>query len=487
MAIQNSPKGQLAYALITPYSLHKSRTGGIIARLLWADVHLSAVRMYAPKPESDFLDRYCDALYDPEEKEVPLRFQKLLIQYVMENLGSPNVRGISNRMMVLVFRGPNAQTDIKNAIGHIGRDVRGDAVSSEYDVRGTFGDFVSGATNTEAAEVARERTERAMARYPALRGVERSERGSSFFEPAVLTGASAAMTEAHLRLFREHAYCDGGFVLSALEENVKKDLETSMVILKPESFGRRNPLPGNLIDVFSRLGMFITGAKMIRLSVEQAREFYAAKLPQFRSQLKGMVAEKAEDVVNKARSLREGIAHNCGMPLESITPPDALKLAQTAEYLFSPPHECGPGEVKKNVVDKIYESLIGNLSQLQPPESFYEGLAEELKDVNARAEFDELIRYMSGADPRTGQPLEENSDSCCMALLYSGTNAFSSIRRRLKELRDVYGQNILHNRAHASDPDEDPVKETEVLGMPNAPSGEDKPCDLEKIVTEFYR
>jgi hypothetical protein len=64
---QKTSNEELAYALITPYSLHKSRTGGIIARLLWANVSLVAARMYAPSPDGDFIQRYCDAIYDPEE------------------------------------------------------------------------------------------------------------------------------------------------------------------------------------------------------------------------------------------------------------------------------------------------------------------------------------------------------------------------------------------------------------------------------------
>ena len=58
---------------------------------------------------------------------------------------------------------------------------------------------------------------------------------------------------------------------------------------------------------------------------------------------------------------------------------------------------------------------------------------------------------------------------------------------RLKELRKVYGRNVLQNRAHASDPEEDPIREMSVLGMPAAPEGEERPCDLERVVTDFYR
>ena len=40
--------------------------------------------------------------------------------------------------------------------------------------------------------------------------------------------------------------------------------------------------------------------------------------------------------------------------------------------------------------------------------------------------------------------------------------------------------------AHASDPEEDPVREVEILGMPSAPGGETRPCDVERVVSEFY-
>ena len=49
-------KSQLAYALITPYSLFKSRTGGIIGRLLaHAKLELVGARMFV------FSDAFVDA------------------------------------------------------------------------------------------------------------------------------------------------------------------------------------------------------------------------------------------------------------------------------------------------------------------------------------------------------------------------------------------------------------------------------------------
>ena len=43
---------QLAYVIITPYSLHKSRTGGILSRLITrTGCELVAARMFAPSEE----------------------------------------------------------------------------------------------------------------------------------------------------------------------------------------------------------------------------------------------------------------------------------------------------------------------------------------------------------------------------------------------------------------------------------------------------
>jgi len=471
---------ELAYALITPYSLHKSRTGGILARLLWANVKLVAARMYAPRPAGQFLEHYCDAIYDPQERFVPLPYQRLLIEYVLKNFGAPNVRGISNRLAVLVFRGPNAVREIAEATGHIRRGVpQGDTV------RGTYGDyFREEARRIEQSAALRSRL-RLLDKYERLYEVDAESPRNEFFEPGVLVGVSPEMVEAHLRLFRRCAYSDGGFVRDAVADLDALHTQTSMVVLKPESLRNRNPLPGNLVDFFARAGMRITAMKVLELSVEEAREFYALKLPQFRRQLKGMVAERARLIVERAHMLaREAVASLGADPAVALKPANALAVAGKTEALpFDASH---PGQVKPPVVARLYELLAQRLTDLEPPESLYDELAEELKDQHARAEFDELIRYMTGKDPTTGRPVQPGEQTLCMAILYSGENALSVIRKRLKELREVYGQNVLQNRAHASDPEEDPQKEMAVLGMPAAPEGESRPCDLERVVTEFY-
>jgi len=481
MSAASHTSDELAYALITPYSLHKSRTGGILARLLWANVTLVAARLYAPRPGSRFIRDYCDVIYDPQARNIPLRFQKLLIEYIVKNLGKPNPRGISNRMVLLVFRGPHAIGDITEAVGHISQDVKGD------NVRGTFGDFVGAASSTVASDPHYRDRLGLVARYPALEKLQLPTGRTWFFEPAVLTGITAEMTERHLKVFRQYAYSDGGFVLDALDEPDPDRLETSMVILKPESFRHRNPLPGNLIDFFARTGMYITAAKLLRLSVEEARQFYSLKLPQFAEQLKGDIQKRARSIVQRARALAEQTVRDFGAdPETAYDPAKALEVARRAEQLFRASEQYGPEELKRLVVDKLYEVLKRRLTSLEPDDAIYAEVAEGLKDLNAQVEFEELIKYMTGRDTKTGEPLSGEEGTVCLALLYSGENALATIRQRLMELREVYGHNVLQNRAHASDPEEDPLKEMRVVGMPNVPEGERRPCDVEEVVTRFY-
>lgn len=481
MGDQDAKQDELAYALVTPYSIHKSRTGGTLARLLWANVRLVAVRMYAPRPDSEMVRDYCDAIYDPRERSVPLRYQRMLIEYITENFARPNARGISNRLMLLVFRGPEAQREVVEATGHISEDVRGD------NVRGTFGDFFSELTVSAAVHEARRRGREAVGRYLELQKIELPPRRDNFFEPAALTGVTPEMTEAHLKIFRKYAYSDGGFVLDAIDGIDASRFETSTVILKPESLRHHNPLPGNLIDFFSRTGLYITGAKMIHMSVEKASAFYALKVPQFREQLKGMVAQKARDIVRKAQQMAHAAVRQLGAdPKEAFQPKKAIPLAEEAEFLYRGPGEQEPGEIKAPVLKELFRVLTERLDTLRPPDSFYDEVAEELKEINAQAEFKQLIRYMSGEDPDTGRSLEKGPQTLCLALHYSGENGFKVVRRRLKELREIYGRNILQNRAHASDPEEDPIREAEILGMPSAPGGEARPCDVEQVVSEFY-
>ena len=72
---------QLAYVIITPYSLYKSRTGGILSRLISrTGLDLAAMRMFAPS--AGLVKEYAETIVsaqDPQDR----RIQELLHQYVI--------------------------------------------------------------------------------------------------------------------------------------------------------------------------------------------------------------------------------------------------------------------------------------------------------------------------------------------------------------------------------------------------------------------
>ena len=80
---------QLAYVIITPYSLHKSRTGGILARLISrTSLEMVAARLFAPGPE--LVDEYSKVIVstnDPQDRSI----QELIRDYILQNL-SPDAK-----------------------------------------------------------------------------------------------------------------------------------------------------------------------------------------------------------------------------------------------------------------------------------------------------------------------------------------------------------------------------------------------------------
>ena len=74
---------QLSYVIVTPYSMRKSRTGGIIARLISrTGLDLVGARMFAPG--QDLVRRYAETIVtetDPRHRAT----QELIRDYVLKN------------------------------------------------------------------------------------------------------------------------------------------------------------------------------------------------------------------------------------------------------------------------------------------------------------------------------------------------------------------------------------------------------------------
>ena len=384
-------KKQLTYVLITPYSLLKSRTGGIIGRILALsrNVRFVGARMYAPT--DDMIDRYLQTL---KAEDMYPGIREALRTYADVNMRRDNPFGISNRCLVLLFEGPDAVKSLReDVVGALSVDMKGDSI------RGTYGDVIL------------------------------SHNKVAFFEPAVLMPSTDEANAQQLKMLSDFAMTDGGILTNLIQYTQPTSVETTLVIIKPDNFARRSSRPGNIIDVFSRTGLYIVGAKMLRLTREQAEEFYGPLRKIFVRKLAGQAGARA------------------------------VKLLGT-EFGFP-------------ITDEMRDKI-----------------ADALKDANAEFEFGKIVNYMTGQDESGAElPMEERGK--CVALLYQGEGAIDKIRKRLggtnpKEaeegtIRHIYGYDLMRNGAHASDSAASAERERKIVGLWQ----ESASCDFKDTIDRF--
>src|SRR6185295_19297661 len=248
---------ELAYVIITPYSLHKSRTGGILARLMSrTSLELAAARIFAPSPE--LIQEYSKAIVsanDPQDR----RIQELIRDYIVQNFSPDPKTKRRRRVMVLVFQGQDAVRKIRSVVGNIGPDRR-----SGETIRDTYGDLIL----DEHGEV-------------------------RYFEPAVLAAPNAEEAAHKLRLWGRYSDSDGGLLQDTIAYPPGEKPEQTLVLIKPDNFRYQTGRPGNVIDFFSRTGLYIVAIKVQRMSTAEAMEFYGPVKDILRTKLNDIVGAKA--------------------------------------------------------------------------------------------------------------------------------------------------------------------------------------------------
>jgi len=254
------PAEELAYVILTPYSMRKSRTGGIVSRLISrTGLDLVAGRMFAPSDE--LVRRYAETIVtatDPRHRAI----QELIRAYVQKNFtGAAN--GQRPRVLMLVFRGPDAIERVHNVVGHI----RHERTSGET-VRDTFGDYIT----DDAGNV-------------------------TYCEPGVLAAFGNESVEQGLKLWAEFSDSDGGILDRVISFPADANVEKTLVLIKPDNFKFPNLRPGGVIEVFSRTGLYIVGFKVHLMSVAQAKEFYGPVLPVLEDKLGEKGRGAWEDIV----------------------------------------------------------------------------------------------------------------------------------------------------------------------------------------------
>ncbi|MDQ2824967.1 MAG: nucleoside-diphosphate kinase, partial [Verrucomicrobiota bacterium] len=233
---------ELSYAIVTPYSMRKSRTGGIIARLISrTGLDLVGARMFAPSAE--LAKRYADTIVT-ETHARHRATQELIRDYVLKNFAG-EVKGQCARVLFLVFRGPDAVEKVHAAVGHIVNER-----TSGETIRDTFGDYIT----DDLGKV-------------------------TYFEPAVLSAFNPTEVEGDLKMWAEFSDRDGGILDQVIKFPNQAKIEKTLVLIKPDNFKFPNLRPGGVIEVFSRTGLYIVGFKVHCMSVAQAEEFYGPVLP----------------------------------------------------------------------------------------------------------------------------------------------------------------------------------------------------------------
>jgi nucleoside diphosphate kinase len=284
--------------------------------------------------------------------------------------------------MMLLFQGEDAVRKTRSVIGNISADRRGGET-----IRDTYGDFI-----TDENEQIR------------------------YFEPAVLAAPTSEEAQSKLRIWAEYSDADGGVLENVIAYQPNEKPQRTLVLIKPENFRFPTGRPGNMIDFFSRTGLFIVAVKVHQMSVAQAIQFYGPVREVLRTKLKDVVAVKARNAIEKELG---------------------LKLSTDQE------RELG--------------TLLG--------------------PTFGDSQFENIVRFMSGRAP-SECPLSEQDkpgSEKCIALVYEGVEAVRKIRDVLGptdpskappgSIRREFGQTIMVNAAHASDSEENAKRELGIIDI----------------------
>lgn len=224
-----------------------------------------------------------------------------------------------------------------------------------------------------------------------------------------------------------------------LENRIKYDyphnIQTSLVLIKPDNFERRSRKPGNIIDVFSLTGLKIIGAKLFNMTVAMGEEFYG--------------------------------------PLKSIF---VKKL-------------------RSNVAQELYARL-HDAFNFQYTMHDAEMMSDLLAERNATAEFNRIVEYMTGINPEEVVDTAQKavaSRAKCLALLYEGPDAIDKIRRVLGStdptkaepgtVRSDFGRDLMRNGAHASDSPENAIRERRIVGLADGETS----CHFKDVIEQYLK
>jgi len=302
---------ELAYAVVTPYTLRKSRTGAVLARLLArTSTELVATQMFSLT--RDFAGRYAESV-SPAASEDGEFYRELIRDYIREGMG-PDPSGQCRRVLMLVFKGKGAFADVNDVVGRLSISC-----TTGETIRDTYGDLVRDADG-------------------AVR----------YFEPAVLTAQSEETVAAELRLWLDYARTRPALLDNVCLYDCPEDVQKTLVLIKPDSWRQHSARPGAIVDMFSRTGLRIIGCKLCRMSVAQALEFYGPVRHALHKKLSVQAGRKARKVLERefgfelSRDTEEELRVVVGVPYAEH------QFERIIEFMTGrSPRECAPDKHAK--------------------------------------------------------------------------------------------------------------------------------------------
>ena len=337
----------LSYVMVTPYTVAKSRTGGVISRLLSrTDLELVGAQMFAP--DDTFAQEYADSI----RNRAPQNQLMLLADYVEQVIAPRGSR--PHRTLLLLFRGEEPCVQLLNACGHIyTQHVEVDALSGET-IRDTYADLIFAKDDPEKV---------------------------SYFEPAVLTPRQQKEADGDLRLMARFLKGKETIVQNITYPD-PSIIEQTLVIIKPDNWTHNSSRPGTIIDMFSRTGLRIVGIKVHRFSLAQALDFYGPVEMVLKENLSPSYGKRAQELLE--REFKFSLSNETAQILVNSFGKECAKnqFDQIVQFMSGrrpgscPPEEMGkPGDVKcmiliyegENGVQKIRD-VLGPTDPLKAPE-----------------------------------------------------------------------------------------------------------------------
>ncbi|NCC63052.1 MAG: nucleoside-diphosphate kinase [Spirochaetia bacterium] len=262
----------LSYVLVTPYTVAKSRTGGVLSRLLSRiSLELIGVQMIAMDQQiaNDFA-----AIIRTRNRNEGFNISQLLASYIEQSMSPTG--DVPHRSLLLVFRGENPTKQLSEVVGTFQKETASVETVTGMSIRDTYADLIF---------------------------ADENEIEITYFEPAAITAQSQTEADESLKLFASWLPNQSNIIVNRPPEYYQ-NMERTLVIIKPDNWKYASSRPGMIIDMFSRSGLRIVGIKVLKMSVAQALQFYGPTKDGLKAKLAPIYGMQARELIEHEFNVR---------------------------------------------------------------------------------------------------------------------------------------------------------------------------------------